>query len=291
MQTPTTKTLLPLLFASLTLAVPGITLSGGEFSGSQPVTILGYDDDAMEPFVTPDYLLFNNRNDPAINTDLHYAVRIDDLTYDYRGRILGVNTKSLEGTPTMDQDGWLYFVSIRSYFTNYSTIYRALFSAGTVSAVTLVPNISRETPGMVNFDVGVSPDGLTLYFVDGLFGTEGFPQAADLVAARRSGDFYIIKKESTFLLAAVNTGALEYAPAVSADGLELFFTRFDTTPGNLPEIFVATRSKLTEAFGQGTLIPAAAGFVEAPALSPDERGLYYHRLDGDNRFRIYRVSR
>ncbi len=262
-----------------------------EAPNSQLVTIIGYDDDAMEPFVTPDYLLWNNRNDPAINTDLHYAVRIDDLTFDYRGRILGANTQELKGTPTMDQDGWLYFVSTRSYFSDFSTIYRGLFSAGTVSKVTLVPNVSLETPGMVNFDVGVSPDGLTLYFVDGLFGNGGLPKTADLVLAYRRGIFYKRSSASNFLLGAVNTEFLEYAPAVSADGLELYFTRFDTTPGNKPAIFVATRVEPGDPFGEGALIPAAEGFVEAPALSPDERGLYYHRLDGDNRFRIYRISR
>jgi hypothetical protein len=265
------------------------TASG--FTNPRAVTILGYADDAMEPFVTPDYLLWNNRNDPAINTDLHYAARIDDLTFDYRGRILGANTKALEGTPTMDQAGWLYFVSTRKYFLNFSTIYRAHFSTGTVSGVMLVPNISLETPGMVNFDVGISPDGATLYFVDGLFDDQPGPRAADLVVAHRSGDFYARRKNSAALLAAVNTDELEYAPAVSADGLELYFTRLDRAFLNPPAIFVATRSKPAEPFGEAVLIAAASGFVEAPALSPDERGLYYHRLDGDNRFRIYRISR
>jgi hypothetical protein len=264
---------------------------GAEFSNPQLVTIIGYDDDAMEPFATPDYLLWNNRNDPAINTDLHYAARIDDLTFDYRGRILGANTKALEGTPTMDQDGWLYFVSIRSYFTDFSSIYRGHFSAGTLSRVTLVPNISLELLGMINFDVGISPDGLTLYFVDGLFDDQPGPRTADLVVARRSNDFYQRRKDSAWMLAAVNTEELEYAPAVSADGLELYFTRFDRSFENPPAIFVATRAQPNDPFGEATLIPAAEGFVEAPALSPDERGLYYHRLDGDNRFRIYRVSR
>ena len=46
------------------------------------VAIVGYTGAAMEPFVTPDarYLLFNNSNDPAIDTHLHYAERIDALS-------------------------------------------------------------------------------------------------------------------------------------------------------------------------------------------------------------------
>jgi len=53
----------------------------------------------MEPFITRDgrYLLFNNSNDPSVDMNLHYAERIDDLTFAYRGEIAGVNTPSLEG--------------------------------------------------------------------------------------------------------------------------------------------------------------------------------------------------
>ena len=69
------------------------------------MTIRGYDGDAMEPFITKDgrWLLFNNRNDPRINTDLHFAARVDDLTFTYKGEIKGVNTAALEGVPSVDQ--------------------------------------------------------------------------------------------------------------------------------------------------------------------------------------------
>ena len=42
------------------------------FGAAQPVTILGYADHAMEPFLSRDgaILFFNNRNDPPEQTDL-----------------------------------------------------------------------------------------------------------------------------------------------------------------------------------------------------------------------------
>lgn len=48
------------------------------FANPQPVALLGYDGDAMEPFLSRDgrYLLFNNRNDPSVNTNLHFAERV-----------------------------------------------------------------------------------------------------------------------------------------------------------------------------------------------------------------------
>jgi len=83
----------------------------------------------MEPFLSRDgkYLFFNNSNDPRVNTNLHWATRIDDLTFQYKGEIQGVNTNALEGVPSMDRNSVFYFVSNRSYDQTASTIYRALF--------------------------------------------------------------------------------------------------------------------------------------------------------------------
>jgi hypothetical protein len=62
------------------------------FRSPQRVTIEGYDDDAMEPFVTRDgkYLFFNNLNEPRVDTNLHWTERVDDLHFKYRGEIRGV---------------------------------------------------------------------------------------------------------------------------------------------------------------------------------------------------------
>jgi len=59
------------------------------FSNPERITIRGYSDHAMEPFISRDgrYLFFNNSNDPSVNTNLHYAERINDLTYEYKGEV------------------------------------------------------------------------------------------------------------------------------------------------------------------------------------------------------------
>ena len=158
------------------------------FGHPKRVTLAGYDGDAMEPFVTRDgrFLLFNNRNDPSVNTELHFAERIDDLTFRYRGELKGVNTPALEGVPTVDRHNTLYFVSTRSYDSTLSTVYRGAFNLGQVSAIELVPGISRKEPRLINFDVDVNLEGDTLYFVDAKFGRNG-PETADTVIARRAG--------------------------------------------------------------------------------------------------------
>src|SRR5512136_617485 len=135
-----------------------------DFTNPQRVTIQGYSDHAMEPFISRDgkYLFFNNSNDPAVDTNLHWAERIDDLTFQYKGEIGGVNTTALEGVASMDRNGVFYFVSTRSYEETSSTIYRGTFDTGTVSAIELAPGVSTATPGIVNFDAEISPDCRTL---------------------------------------------------------------------------------------------------------------------------------
>lgn len=261
------------------------------FDNPERVTIRGYSGDAMEPFITRDgrYLLFNNLNQPPVNTNLHYAERIDDLTFQYKGEIEGVNTPAVEGVPTMDRDNVLYFVSPRSYGETRSTIYRGKFDAGKVAAVDLVPGVSRNQPGIVNFDVEVSPDGNTLYFVDSRF-AKGGPQTADIVIAQRRGAAFERLADSDAILRNVNTDALEYAPCISSDGLTLFFTRAAKGMAGGVAVYLAQRESVGAAFTKPQRLVAIEGFVEGPALSPDEKSVYYHRKDG-NRFNIYRVSR
>jgi hypothetical protein len=94
------------------------------FSNPQPVTIVGYDQDAMEPFLTRDgnFLFFNNSNDPHVDTNLYWASKVDDLTFQFQGEIRGVNSTALDGVASMDVSDNFYFISTRSYDATWSTI-------------------------------------------------------------------------------------------------------------------------------------------------------------------------
>ena len=106
------------------VAVAARPAQAGEFGNPEPVEIVGYRGHAMEPFISRDgrHLLFNNLNDPSENTDLHWAERITATSFRYGGKIEGANTKALEGVPTLDRNGTLYFISPRSYGETLSTI-------------------------------------------------------------------------------------------------------------------------------------------------------------------------
>jgi hypothetical protein len=264
--------------------------SGGDFGPPQRVTILGYAGDTMEPFLSRDgrFLLFNDSNAPGRDTNLHLARRVDDLTYAYRGPLAGANSPHLDGVASLDRRGRLVFVSTRSYPTTLSTLYEGHLTGGRVRGVKLLAGVSRRAPGWVNFDAELAADGALLVFVDGFFGPKPTPLSADLVLARRKGAGFARLPSSDQLLAAVNTAALEYAPALAADGRELFFTRFEE--GGVPALFRSVRPSTRAPFAAPEPLTAAVGFVEAPTLSPDGRVVIYHRLE-DGVFVLYRITR
>ena len=263
------------------------------FSNPQLVTINGYAQDAEEPFISRDgnILFFDNSNDPARNpnTDIFWATRVDDLTFQYQGPISGVDTAgALEGVPSMDLNNNFYFISPRNYVApDFATIYAGTFSNGDVSSVALVAGISRRKAGRVNFDAEISADGNTLYFVDSVF-RNNQPSTANIEVAHKNGNAFRRDPHSAKLMAHINSGRLQYAPDVSASELELFFNRAgsDGTP-----IYTAARADISMPFGKPQKVDAITGFAEGPSISPDGKSLYYHHQDADAVFRIYRVTR
>jgi hypothetical protein len=263
------------------------------FSNPQVVTINGYAQDAEEPFISRDgsMLFFDNSNDPSKNpnTDIFWATRIDDVTFQYQGPIAGVDTTTaLEGVPSMDLNNVFYFVSPRNYVApDWVTIYSGTFSNGNVPSVAMVPGISRRKAGRVNFDAEISADGNTLYFVDSVF-RNNQPRNAQIVIAHKNGDTFARDPHSARIMARINAGVLQYAPDVSASELEFFFTRL--SPAG-PSIYMAERTATSLPFGKPRRIAVITGFAEAPSISPDGKSLYYHHQDADGTFRVYRVTR
>lgn len=234
-----------------------------EFGQPIKVEVIGYNGNIMEPFLSRDgnTLLFNNLNAAPENTNLHWATKIDDTTFQYKGEIAGVNTLDLEGVPTLDNAGNLYFVSTRNYANTLSTLYQCNFSNGTATNVQLINGISKLKAGWVNFDVEVSADGQTLYFVDAQFDQTGIPSTADINIAVRNVSGFQRLANSNELLKNINTDALEYAACISANQLELYFTRIAMpfTANSIPEIFVSTRQNINEPFSSPSRIKSITG--------------------------------
>ncbi len=252
-----------------------------------PVSIEGYDGHAMEPFLSRngEWLFFNNRNQPDDQTDIHLARRLTATRFAYVGPLHGANSPELDGVPSMDVQGAFYFVSPRAYDETRNTLWQGVFADGEVSAVTPLRGESwRNRPLWLNMDAEISADGQTLYFTENrwrLFG--GGIQSSNIVIARRDDAGAFQRPDNAeSLFEQINTNLLEFAPALTPDELTLYFTRVDRAAldAGRPNgfgIFAATRNAQSEPFGPPQRIEAINGYVEAPTLSPDGCGIYFHK--------------
>jgi hypothetical protein len=193
----------------------------------------------------------------------------------------------------MDNAGNLYFVSTRNYATTLSTLYQCIFLNGTATNVQLVTGVSKLELGWLNFDVEVSADGQSLYFVDSKFDQTGNPTTADLVIATKSNTGFQRLPNSAAIMNNINTDdALEYAACISVDQLELYFTKLllPITPNSSPEILVSTRQHINEPFGPPSKITSITGFVEAATIAPDQKTLYFHKKE-NNKHGLYMIKK
>lgn len=292
---------------ALVAALAAVFLSHGAAAGpadfDAPVDVIidGYDGHAMEPFASRDgaWLFFNNRNTPEDQTDIHVASRLDDTHFAYRGVLAGVASEALDGVPSMDRQGRFYFVSPRAYDQTRNTLWRGQFSDGDVQHVEpLRGDAPRRRALWLNIDAEISPDGETLYFVESRWRLlrGGIKSANIFVAHRDETGAFFRPENAAALFAAINTKMLEFAPAITADQLTLYFTRVDRAALRRGRddgfgLFVATRPEVSAPFGAPQRIAAIRGYVEAPALSPDECSLYFHqRVEGTFKIRMARKT-
>jgi hypothetical protein len=264
------------------------------FDSPQRVTVQGYDGQIMEPFLSRDgnTLFFNNLNNPSVNTNLHWSTRINNTLFEYQGELQGVATESLEGVPTMDQNNNMYYVYTGDYFQTLNSIYTGSYNDGNITNISVVENLSRNEPGWLNFDVEVSNDGQSLYFVDGLYDENGGPREANFVIARKNGNQFLRDPNSNILFANINTDDLEYAAAISKNELELCFTRIigDISVNSEARIYIATRTSTNLPFSEPQEIIEITGFVEGPTFSANDTGLYYHKKENED-FVLYYIEK
>ena len=225
----------------------------------------------------------------------------------YRGEV-GPNLndpKSVQGNPTMDRHGNFFFIDSRE--DNMMRMGRFLPESGHLEDVRSVLGFPARQARLFkqvlhgNMGVEVSSNGDFAFFSRASWDLNGIQLGSivgsNLLFAKRLGDeFTFDDGEARRILAAINTDDLEYAASISADGLELFFTRLPAAIlafGKIrSHIMRATRATRSAAFSEPTIVQAigTTHFVEGPAISPDGRTLYYHQRVGD-KFRLYQVTR
>lgn len=251
----------------------------------QPVTIEGYDGQAMEPFISPDgkFLFFNNENDSGADIDLHVAERTGTNSFHYLGLLKGANSGDLDAAASMDTKGRIYFTTSREYGRTLKSVYTGVFENNHVGDPHPAPGeISPKVKGTINMDVGISPDGGDMYISRAVF-KPGLtaPKESDLMVAHLRDDSFEMDPQSRAIMKNINTGQLEYAPAISADGRELYFTRAQApeamVSGPQFRIMVATRGSNNEPFGKPRVLAALTGMIEAPTVPLDLHEMFFHK--------------
>ena len=261
------------------------------FGDETDVSINGLTFDAMEPFISPDgkYLFFNNLND-GINTKLFYATKVNDSTFNYVGGLMGANQSlqpHLDGVADMDEAGNFYWTSSRNYPAELNNLFHGTFNAGTVINIGRVQgDFNMNIPGWLVMDHGISLDGEFLYFNNARFddaNCQGPCETTIGVAQRVGPSTFNTVADSGMILQNINDPAyIYYAPCISSDNLELYYTRYvkgEITSSTKLEICAAVRNSSESSFSTPKILfsEKVSDLIEAPTLTIDKKVMYYHK--------------
>jgi WD40-like Beta Propeller Repeat len=290
-------------FTIILISLTVISCSSNDSNVNQPLTYPSFGSeinvnvnnlsfDTMEPFISPDgnYLFFNNLND-GINTKLYYATRINDSTFTYVGELLGANQTTaphLDAVADMDSKANFYWTSTRNYPTELENLFHGKFNNGTVSLAGRVHgNFNKNIPGWLVMDHGISYDGQFLYYNNARFDGNKQCQGAcetELGIAQKVNDstFTKLSNSEAILKNINNPNYIYYAPCISSDNLELYFTRYlkePITSSTVFEICVTVRDNPSGNFSNPKVLfsDVISDLIEAPTLTVDKNIIYYHR--------------
>jgi len=266
------------------------------FGPEKKVNINGLSFDAMEPFISKDgqTLFFNSLNSGG-NTNLYYATRVNDTLFNYVGLVNGCydpTPNHLDGVASLDSSNTFYWVSLRNYPTQIENLHKGVYSSGNVSTIKRVyGDFNIASPGWLIMDAAINHQGDKLYYCNAFFNScaFGMPCKARLGVAQQVNDstFNKLSLTDTIFSNVNDTNYIVYAPQVTEDGLELYFTRILKSTVN-SEICVSVRNTNTGKFSLPNVIHSNLGFVpEAASPSLDKQKLYYHEKGSSGFFRVF----
>jgi len=260
------------------------------FGNDIPVTINGLTFDAMEPALSTDgnALFFNSLND-GITTSIYYASKVNDSVFNFIGLVPIINqtiTPHLDGVASLDSLNNLYWVSTRNYPTSYNNLQRIRFTGtGYANFGSVYGDFYINSPGYLIMDATTNYTGNTLIYCNAFFNScaGGAPCKSSMGIAQKLNDSTFNKVPNTNLLMSnINdtTNYIVYAPSLSKNGLELYYTRL-LHSGTQTEIMVSVRSNTAMPFSSPTLLIGAPNMLpEAATISSDNLKIYYHKKVG-----------
>ena len=266
-------------------------ISYPSFGPEIDVSINGLTLDAMEPFISPDgkYLFFNNIND-GVDTKLFYATKINDSTFTSVEELTGTTQSAeyhLDAVADMDSNSNFYWTSTRDYPAELDNLFYGIFNSGNVSGIERVRgDFNMNIPGWLIMDHGISLDGQFLYFSNARFDDQNCigPCETRLGIAQKvnTATFNTLPNSTTILQNINDDGYVYYAPCISSDNLELYYTRYlkgPITASTVLEICVAIRNNAVDSFSIPKVLfsEVVSDLIEAPTLTTDKNIIYYHK--------------
>lgn len=259
------------------------------FGNETQVTITGYTLDAMEPHLSTDgnALFFNSLND-GITTSLYYAAKVNDSVFNYIGLLPVINqtiTPRLDAVASVDSANNFYWVSLRNYPTYLENLYRIRFlNIGYTNYGKLYGDFYINQPGYLIMDAAVNYYGNQLIYCNAYFNScSGLPCRASMGIASKLNDSTFNKVINTsIIMANINdtSNYIVYAPCISKDGLELYYTRLLKT-GTQTEIVVSVRTNTISPFTTPAVLVSSPSIApEGPTLTSDKSKMYYHKKSG-----------
>lgn len=261
------------------------------FGSEIEVNIIGLTFDAMEPFISPDgqYLFFNNVND-GIDTKLFYSTKINDSTFTYIGELGGPNQTikpHLDAVADLDSHGNFYWTSTRNYPAELDNLFYGTFSSGNVMNIDRVHgDFNMNIAGWLVMDHGVSLDGQFLYFNNARFDDQNCqgPCETHIGVAQKvnTSTFNTVSNSESILKNINDANYIYYAPCVTSDNLELYYTRYlkgEVSISTVLEICVAIRNNSQDSFSAPKVLfsETFSNLIEAPTLTVDKKIIYYHK--------------
>ena len=266
-------------------------ISYPSFGPEIDVSINGLTFDAMEPFISPDgnYLFFNNIND-GVDTKLFYATKINDSTFTSVAELTGTTQTAeyhLDAVADMDSNGNFYWTSTRDYPAELDNLFYGIFNSGEVRDIERVRgDFNMNIPGWLIMDHGISLDGQFLYFSNARFDDQNCvgPCETQLGIAQKvnANTFNTLPNSTTILQNINDDDYVYYAPCISSDNLELYYTRYlkgPITASTVFEICVAVRNNAVDSFSTPKVLfsETISDLIEASTLTTDKNIIYYHK--------------
>ncbi len=227
-------------------------------------------------------MFFNSLND-GIQTRLYYATRVDDSTFTFVGEVGGVNEPNnpqLNGVPSLDTTGNFVWVSVRDWPNTMENLHRGDYANDSCATINRVHgNFYVYALRWIIMDAMITNDGSELYYCNAFFDTCISPCAGTMGIAARVNDstFNTIANSATILQPVNDTNYIVYAPNLSVNGLELYYTRLMKGTFNT-EICVSVRAAVTDTFSSPIVLHAELpNLPAAPTVNANADLMYYHK--------------